>query len=338
MRPLALAAALCALALPGFAQGTQPPCLADKLVREATSLSDLADVHYGDADYRFAILLATNARANTGPYKFIPDPLAPFSPNETRTLCIPQLAEAERLRNRFDTYEDAVFDMVLPVPSEISTSLDPLDGYGLVQVVSWVRSDQARWYSSQIGSAQPLTDHGDLWVTKSPKVQDFCTAYAQSRGAGLDRVTLRLEQRLGLPPKSAKTHFVTFEVETDPTNSQIFRPCVSPDVTTRTCTVGPPRCDALPANPTPAQTAAHARCEAHLDFFHGQYYTAFGVSLPSEFPWTSLGYTFDWAPGAVLGNGATDFQRYGESEYVIAAGAPVRVLSVTSTKDYCGIP
>ena len=45
------------------------------------------------------------------------------------------------------------------------------------------------------------------------------------------------------------------------------------------------------------------------------------------YPWTQLGYTYDWAPGAE--------SEVGESEFVVRAGSEVIVESVTSQADYC---
>ena len=86
---------------------------------------------------------------------------------------------------------------------------------------------------------------------------------------------------------------------------------------------------------TPAEQGEITACNRHYAFFTTQYYTSYGISLPTEFPWTSLGYTFDWAHWAI---GLTDepgFVQYGESEYVIPASATVTVKSVTATADYC---
>jgi hypothetical protein len=63
-----------------------------------------------------------------------------------------------------------------------------------------------------------------------------------------------------------------------------------------------------------------------------QYYGSYGRSLISEFPWTALGYTFDWAP--VRSNPA-GFQRLGESEFVIRKGAPIEVKDVVTIMQYC---
>ncbi len=100
-------------------------------------------------------------------------------------------------------------------------------------------------------------------------------------------------------------------------------------MTTKTCELGPPK-------PCDAGAASAEQCHRHRDFFFGQYYNSYGVSLPTQYPWTSLGYTFDWAWGPVGLNGA-GFMVYGESEYVIPKGARITVKGVYATAEYCGI-
>jgi hypothetical protein len=95
----------------------------------------------------------------------------------------------------------------------------------------------------------------------------------------------------------------------------IFRPCMDPAADQANCSVGPP------AKAPPA----------HQQWLYQQYYSSYGQSLISEFPWTALGYTFDWAPGK-----SSRFQRDGESEFVIHKDAPIEILDVVSTSQYCG--
>ncbi len=294
-------------------------CYATPTVYSGTTLANLADRYFADVDYRYAILLATNARTSDG-FPFIGNPhQLPLG----KQLCVPAITEAERLRNRFLMYIEAVQDMALPVPSEVTNNLSPLDVSGPVGVATWVRADQAASYRAQVG--QTIQAGGDIWVTEVPKIQEFCKSYAQTHGDYLPGITLRLEQRLGMPPHSAKTAFVEFEVANPDKQSQIFRPCASPSVTTSTCAMGPPAsCD-----------PGDAQCHRHYDFFMGQYYYSYGVSLPAEYPWTSLGYTFDWAHKAIGLEDTPDFVQYGGSEYVVPKGATVTVRAVYDTADYC---
>jgi len=320
---LAAAAGMLLFAGVAHSQGLAD-CLATPTIFEGTTLAEVADAYFGDIDYRYAVLLATNARAG-GDFPFI------ANPNQLpvgKKLCVPAITEAARLRNRFLTYINAVHAMALPEPSERSDNLSPIDTSKPAIVVSWVRPSQAKDYQANVG--RTIAASGDIWVTLVPKLREFCAGYVKGQGSDLAAITLRVEQRLGLPPQSAKTDFVELEVS-DPGNpDNIFRPCASPDVTTKTCGLGPPKtCD--------PKAASAEQCHRHRDFFFGQYYNSYGVSLPTEYPWTSLGYTFDWAWGPVGLNGKSSFRVYGESEYVIPKGASITVKGVYSTAEYCGV-
>jgi hypothetical protein len=319
-----LIAAACLLGSAGLVHSQQlENCVATPAIFEGTTLANLADRYFGDVDYRYAIMLATNTRAGSG-FPFIDNPnQLPVG----QKVCVPAIAEAERLRNRFLTYVRAVQDMALPELSERSNNLTPIDTSRPAVAVTWVRASQAPDYQANMGKT--IKAAGDIWVTLAPRLREFCTDYIKSEGGDVAALTLRLEQRLGLAPHSAKANFVELEVASPGNPDNIFRPCASSDVTTKTCELGPPKaCD--PSTPGGEQ------CHRHRDFFLNQYYSSYGVSLPTEFPWTSLGYTFDWAPGPVGLHGKTGFRVYGESEYVIPKGASITVKGVYTTADYCG--
>jgi hypothetical protein len=145
----------------------------------------------------------------------------------------------------------------------------------------------------------------DIWVTPVPEVKAFCRRHPC---VPPERRVLRLEQLLGLPSGSGKTRFVEFWVKPE----DLFRPAPDPEV---------------------------SDCEAELDFpVSGQFVTvdpahiAWFQSLMEEsygedgYPWTRLGYTYDW------GN---PFSDVGLSEFVIRPGAVVDVHSITLTAEYC---
>ncbi len=319
--------ALALFALPAHAGSHLPDCRAEVDIFPGTTLANLADLYFGDVDYRYAILLATNARSSAPQFPFIGDP---YRLPTSGKLCIPVQTEAEMERNRYLNYEEAVHDMAHAVPSEISDDLDAIDTSGPVTVVTWMRDDQVSGYDYAAG--QTRTIDRQTWVTIVPKLQEFCQAHVKARGPDPRALTLRVEQRLGLPPNSADTTFVEFVVDNPGDPAQIFKPCVSPDVTATSCSLGP-LTDCAKAHPN--DPTAKAACDAHNDFFTGQYYGSYGLSRPSEYPWTSLGYTFDWAFKPLGHNEEPDFIQYGESEFVIPATATVTVKSVTKTADYC---
>lgn len=311
----ALAASL-VLSPASYGGQTRAACQATIPIDARTNLAQVSDVWFGDSSFRFAILLASNARAGQDGIAYISniDALPVGS-----QLCVPGADEANRLRRRYDRYVDAVHDAAMAEPFEVVDTLDPLPQTGAFTVVSWVRSDQLADYPDGPGQ---FVVPGDTWVTLDPHLQEFCATYRTDVTENPDALVLRLEQRLGLPPSSSKTHFVRFELAPDLGGDDIFRPCGAPATDTTSCRVGIP-------DPCGVQ------CQAHRDFFYGQYYSAFGTAEPVQYPWTSLGYTFDWAPGEQRLDGTIGFQRVGESEYVVPAGTPVRYVGAQTTAQFC---
>lgn len=310
-----------AVALPALAADD---CRSIPKVKPQTSLTELSSSWFGNNSYRFAIMLATNARVSESRFSFIGDPnnLPKGTASAPNHVCIPTQAEADNLRRAFDIYLDAVHDMALAEPSEIVSTLDPVPAGGPVQFVSWIRQDQANRLPA-VGSNYTTT--GATWVTLTPKLQEFCTDYVANHSDDPEAVTHRIEQRLGLPPKASKTHFATFEIATPADGVSVFRPCGDTEVTDTTCKLGPHnKCD-------DKDTICHKR----RDFFFEQYYNSYGTARPVEYPWTSLGYTFDWARGPVGAGGRSDFVKVGESEYVVPAKVTMKLVSVSPTMDYC---
>jgi hypothetical protein len=219
--------------------------------------------------------------------------------------------------------------MTVAVPADVTHSLDPITPHQPVTVATWIRADQLGYFRKPDGSWVDELG-GDSWVTESPHLQTFCVDFAAANGSDPALLTLRLEQRLGLAPHSAKTTFVSFTIADPDPAQNVFRPCASPAIDTDTCAIrtsGDDNC--------PAYSPDKERCEAHNFFFYKQYYGSYGAMRPTGFPWTSLGYTFDWALGPADANGDAEFVRFGESEYVVPAGTPISVVSAETTVEYC---
>jgi hypothetical protein len=150
---------------------------------------------------------------------------------------------------------------------------------------------------------------GDMWVTGVPEVRDLCRTFDGD-------VLGRLHQLLGLPPvkKGESGYFSTIRVHA----SDLFRPAPDSridtrfpcdDTTSQTCG------NDFPSNATPAHRAWIASSTLGLHRW------------PSGYPWTHLGYTYDW--------GGRGESAYGASEYIIRGGSDVDVIEVMSYTDYC---
>jgi len=286
------------------------PCAASPDVRPGSRLEDLASQYLGDSRYSIAIALATNARTTEG-FSYIANP---DSLNSITRVCIPTKSEARGLRRSWDTYQNAVDAARLPRIAAISAGLLTIPSDQPVNVVAWVRKDQAdrlRTASGEWVAEAP----SETWVTVEPHLQEFCQAIGRARHLDEAKLTQRLEQRLGLAPASSKSFFVRMRLD-HPEPAVIFRPCVDPATDHIGCPVGPPS-SAPPA---------------HQNWLYQQYYSSYGQSELAEFPWTALGYTFDWAPAP---GQKGKFQRTGESEFVLRQNAPIQILQVVTTIAYC---
>lgn len=205
-----------------------------------------------------------------------------------------------------DVYHRAIEDARIAEPDEICTNLVAIVGYNKnlawegepgrsrVLVVTWTSWEG---YNSEVG--QSVNGTREVWVTTVPELKEFC---AKNRLSG-DALTLRLEQLLGLPPGNGKKWLVEIWANPD----DLFRPSPDPEITDHEAEL----------NFRKDISAEYAR------WFNSLEEQSYGEK---GYPWTRLGYTYDW------GNPASEI---GLSEFVIKAGASVTVHSVSSTGDYC---
>ena len=153
---------------------TTSNCKATPKLLPNTSLSGLADFWFGSPDFQYAILTATNARSTNSLFGFISNP---HTLKSGYHVCIPKIAEAERLKLRFDGYLEAVHDMALAEPSEVVDSLDavPLSGPVTVTVVPWVRADQAKGIGKPGSAFTTRGNMGDASTARSRVLQRLCS-------------------------------------------------------------------------------------------------------------------------------------------------------------------
>ncbi|HYH19237.1 MAG TPA: hypothetical protein VD995_11535 [Azospirillum sp.] len=213
--------------------------------------------------------------------------------------CAPQGAVYDR-----SIYSTAVYDAQNVKP------LKPL-AYP-VQAASLTSYPQ--WGEDAVGKTTTL--QRDTWITVEPEVKAICRTYPRAQ------VVEKLHQLLGLKPATAddaKQRFVRFVITraqpTGPTGNGIFRPCADPD---------------------PAATAcgnAIKGPDAYVSWFAKQMASSY-VMAPTVketgYPWTRLGYTYNWDPVAPTSVGA--------QEYVVPAGTEVTVTEVVTPEEYCAAP
>lgn len=209
-----------------------------------------------------------------------------------------------------DQYQDALKDAEIAEPGEISKNLNPIVSYNSKLLTDYTNGTKrvlfTTWtsytgYDSLVGTTTTLTR--EVWVTVVPEIKEFTTAHNVSETS----LTLRLEQLLGIPPNIGKTRFV--EMWAEP--KDLFRPAPDPEITD---------CEAELDFAEPSDLIVTA--DSHKKWINDLKATSY---LPNGYPWTRLGYTYDW------GNSPDNI---GLSEYVIRKGAIVKIKASTLTADY----
>lgn len=153
-----------------------------------------------------------------------------------------------------------------------------------------------------------------IWVTVVPEVQNKCKAFKDKD------LAMRLRQLLGLQPDASIVRFVTMTVD----ERDVFRPAMNP----------------IPTTPTLCNAQKDKKCalvfpdwvsDEHRRWIMQQGLDSYMVLTPPDhccsYPWTRLGYTYDWKKGA---------DRYGASEYVIRPGSVINVKESKEYAKYCG--
>ncbi len=140
-----------------------------------------------------------------------------------------------------------------------------------------------------------------IWVTTSPQLLQ------RMNHKRIKDVNLRLEQLLGLPPNSGYKYFIEFWVQP----RDLFRPCPDNEI-------GDSKCElCFPENTNPQyQTWIN---EFRIDSYYS-------CTLFKKYPWTQLGYTYDWSDN--------NPSHIGLSEFVISEYANVIIKDYYKTKEY----
>ena len=202
-------------------------------------------------------------------------------------------------------FNEAIYDAAVYKESNLR-SLHPLkfDSSTLTAKVVTLTAAQYSKGSHQLPN--------DVWVTAVPEVKNKC------QGVGGD-LAMWLRQLHGLHPNTKMTHFVVMEVKGD----DIFRPTANPDATT-----------ILPCSNSQTKECGEffpeGISEGHMKWMANQMLSSYLTSKPLNtdgYPWTRLGYTYNWRRGV---------DRYGASEYVIRQGAVVKVEEIIAYREYCG--
>lgn len=229
----------------------------------------------------------------------------PAADAETAAPLDLQQAYAAALQDAKTADPDEIFDGLTAITPDDPTLTWQAES-GRVLMVSWTSWNG---YDALVGQETKLTR--EVWATAVPQLQSFCQTYVATDALPL---TLRLEGLLGLPANNGKSRFVAMWV--NPTD--MFRPSPDGEIDDTVAEL---------VLPGPERFPSQQDYEFHRDWYNLQL-TLQNYDDPSKgYPWTRLGYTYDWT---------NPESEIGLSEFVIAAGATVGIEQVYTNEAYCG--
>lgn len=229
-------------------------------------------------------------------------------------------------------YAEALEKAKFPSAEKIDKNLVALTGsspdlvfndQGQILMVSYTKA--AYFPTDQYVKGYVFPLYGTTWFTAAPYLKNFCTDYSEPD------LSLRIKQLLGMPPNASNDSVASFWVNLQ----DIFRPCPDPEVTDHECVVsladGDPNKAALPWQWVSAgQTSRRfvKVSQEHLEWMYNYWVTSYApTELYSKYPWTALGYTYDWGnPDSAVGM----------SEFVCLKDTQVVFESIESLDAYCG--
>jgi hypothetical protein len=192
-------------------------------------------------------------------------------------------------------YTVAIEDAMIAKQNEIVSNLTPItpnnsklfwQGEGenaTVLVVTWTK------YPNSYPVGQNVTTPwGYTWVTAVPEIQTFFKNNVSSDA----NYTMRAAELLGMPADISYRYFIELWVKPD----QLFRPAPDNEITDTTTQL------TFPLNAT----------DDYKTWFNSNIISSY---YPMKYPWTRLGYTYDWG----------DSTHVGLSEFVLMQNATVTV-------------
>lgn len=143
----------------------------------------------------------------------------------------------------------------------------------------------------------------EIWVTIAPELYLRMKKYKSTDQA------YRIKQLLGLPPTAQNSIFIEFWVRPQ----DLFRPCPDKEIDDDLCNC--------------SFTAKDSVDMDHINWINqGRIDRFFASNLYQQYPWTQLGYTYDWHP--------KNKTHKGLSEFVIGKNKNIVVHQVYSTTEY----
>lgn len=140
-----------------------------------------------------------------------------------------------------------------------------------------------------------------LWVTVAPQLSE------RMKKEKYKNPDIRLKQLLGLPPTSTYNYFIEFWIKPN----DLFRPCPDKEITDSTCDL----------------CFSEMTDSSHIDWINDNRITRYyDCDLSNKYPWTQLGYTYDW--------NSKNKSHIGLSEFVIKNNKKIVVNAIYTTEEY----
>jgi len=201
-----------------------------------------------------------------------------------------------------EMYNNAVIDAMVAEEDEIMPLVAMTHDSDMV---GWNESGDkvlmVTWHKyprSYTPGTEVTLEWGEVWVFTEKEIQNW---YDNGNSDNQDEI-LRLEQLIGLPAGSGYTHFTMMWVSPD----DLFRPS----------------CDNEIDDTTAELTFAEDADESYIEWFNDNIIASY---FPAAYPWTRLGYTYDWS-----GTGT----EYGLSEFIVKSGSTVIVEDTLTNEEF----
>lgn len=190
-------------------------------------------------------------------------------------------------------------DLVTITPTNKNLITKTINGENHILVVTW--KQDISYYKPYLDSAYYDTKSYPIWITTAPEL------LGRMQKEKTKDVNLRLKQLLGLPPNSVYNYFVEFWVKPE----DLFRPCPDNEITDNRCELCFPNntSDTFKSWINDNRISRYYPCE-----------------LYDKYPWTQLGYTYDWNP--------KNKSHVGLSEFVIGENKHIVVEAIYTTQEY----
>ncbi len=196
--------------------------------------------------------------------------------------------------------EGEIFDKLFSInPGNTDLIRKEINGEEYILTVSW--KNTVKYYVNDPQTGFYNTGKYQIWVTAAPQLLERVAKL------NMKDPDMRLKQLLGLPPNSEYGYFVEFWVKPE----DLFRPCPDAEINDSSCGLCFPEAT--------DSTYIHWINQSRID----RYYPC---DIYDKYPWTQLGYTYDWNP--------QNKSHIGLSEYVIDVNKEVVVHKIYTTEEY----